>query len=77
MSDFRVTDPKIIPIASRSIRLDGQVTSIRLEGLYWSVLDDVAESQGFSTPELYQSYREVMDIARRATNLPHCCGLRA
>ena len=50
---FAGQDPDNYSYVSRSIRLDGQVTSIRLEGLYWSILDEVAESQGFTTPGFY------------------------
>ena len=60
---FAGQDPENYSYVSRSIRLDGQVTSIRLEGLYWSVLDDVAESQGFRTPEFISKlHREVMEL---------------
>ena len=60
---FAGQDPENYSYVSRSIRLDGQVTSIRLEGLYWSVLDDVAQAQGFTTPEFISKlHREVMDL---------------
>lgn len=60
---FAGQDPENYSYVSRSIRLDGQVTSIRLEGLYWSILDDVAQSQGFSTPEFISKlHREVMEL---------------
>ncbi|NCV52863.1 MAG: DNA-binding protein [Gammaproteobacteria bacterium] len=56
-------DPENYSYVSRSIRLDGQVTSVRLEGLYWSVLDEVAESQGFTTPGFISKlHREVMEL---------------
>ena len=60
---FAGQDPDNYSYISRSIRLDGQVTSIRLEGLYWSILDDVAESQGFSTPAFISKlHREVLEL---------------
>ena len=60
---FAGQDPENYSYVSRSIRLDGQVTSIRLEGLYWSVLDDVAQAQGFTTPEFISKlHREVMEL---------------
>ena len=76
---FAGQDPENYSYVSRSIRLDGQVTSIRLEGLYWSILDEVAEShkvlrrQGLSrscTVRLW-TFR-----ARHKTS-PHCYALRA
>ena len=60
---FAGQDPENYSYVSRSIRLDGQVTSIRLEGLYWSVLDDVAQAQGFTIPEFISKlHREVMEL---------------
>jgi predicted DNA-binding ribbon-helix-helix protein len=60
---FAGQDPDNYSYISRSIRLDGQVTSIRLEGLYWSILDDVAESQGFTTPAFISKlHREVLEL---------------
>ena len=60
---FAGQDPDNYSYVSRSIRLDGQVTSIRLEGLYWSILDEVAESQGFTTPGFISKLRrEVMEL---------------
>ena len=60
---FAGQDPENYSYISRSIRLEGQVTSVRLEGLYWSVLDEVAESQGFTTPEFISKlHREVMEL---------------
>ena len=60
---FAGQDPDNYSYISRSIRLDGQVTSIRLEGLYWSILDDVAESQGFSTPAFISKlHHEVLEL---------------
>ncbi len=33
---------------TRSIRLGGHVTSIRLEALFWQILEKIAASEGFS-----------------------------
>ena len=56
-------NPDNYQCVTRSIRLEGQVTSIRLEGLYWSVLNDVAESQELSTPAFISKlHREVMEL---------------
>jgi predicted DNA-binding ribbon-helix-helix protein len=73
---FAGQDPENYSYVSRSIRLDGQVTSIRLEGLYWSVLDDVAQSQGFTTPEFISKlHREVMELRGAPKTSPHYCAL--
>ena len=36
----------------RNIRLDGQRTSMRLEGKFWLALAEIAERSGVSVPEL-------------------------
>lgn len=60
---FAGQNPENYSCVTRSIRLEGQVTSIRLEGLYWSLLDDVAESQGFTTPAfIAKLHREVTQL---------------
>lgn len=37
---------------TRSIRIDGMVTSVRLETFYWSVVADIAVQQNIEIPEL-------------------------
>jgi len=37
---------------TRSIRIDGTVTSVRLENFYWRVVSDIAERQGLQIPQL-------------------------
>lgn len=37
---------------TRSIRIDGTVTSVRLETFYWRVLTDIAKEQQLRVPEL-------------------------
>jgi predicted DNA-binding ribbon-helix-helix protein len=37
---------------SRSIRLSGHSTSLRLEGSFWRALDNLARDEGLSTPKL-------------------------
>jgi predicted DNA-binding ribbon-helix-helix protein len=40
---------------SRSIRLSGHSTSLRLEGLFWRALDALAEGEGVTTPKLIET----------------------
>jgi predicted DNA-binding ribbon-helix-helix protein len=40
---------------SRSIRLSGHSTSLRLEGYFWRVLDGLARDEGISTPKLIET----------------------
>lgn len=57
---FAGQNPENYSYVSKSVRLEGQVTSIRLEGLYWSILDDLASSEGSTVPAfLAKLHREV------------------
>ena len=40
---------------SRSIRIRGHSTSLRLEACFWRTLDDFARGQGLSTPKLIET----------------------
>ena len=45
------TAPAEYEPVSRSLRLHGAVTSIRLEARFWAILDEMAESEGLTTPK--------------------------
>lgn len=49
---FISADPQLWAHRSRSIRLHGVATSIRLENLFWQVLDDIAARDGYTVPQL-------------------------
>jgi predicted DNA-binding ribbon-helix-helix protein len=54
---------------NRSVRIGGHSTSIQLEAAFWEVLDEIAASQGLSTPKfLSKLYDEALDIHGRVTN---------
>ena len=56
------TDPKEYEPVTRSVRLHGAVTSIRLEARFWSILDEMAEAEGLSTPKfLAKLHDEVLE----------------
>lgn len=61
---------------TRSLRLNGQCTSIRLEGMFWRTLDQIAESEDLSTPQfISRLHSEMIDIhgeARNFTSLLRC-----
>ncbi len=40
---------------SRSIRLSGHSTSLRLEASFWRALDNLAKDEGVSTPKLIET----------------------
>ncbi|MBK8157766.1 MAG: ribbon-helix-helix domain-containing protein [Rhodospirillaceae bacterium] len=59
---FASQDPDIYSSVTRSVRLDGFSTSIRLEALFWSILDQIAEQEGMSTPRFISTlYGEVLE----------------
>ena len=49
---FISADPQLWSHRARSIRLHGVATSIRLENLFWQVLEEIAARDGFSVPQL-------------------------
>lgn len=54
-------DPILYESRTRSIRIDGVLTSLRLENLVWDTLAKMAEAEGSSTNTLIaQLYREVL-----------------
>ena len=54
---------------TRSVRLGGHSTSIRLEAAFWGVLEEVAESQGMSLAKfLTVLYDEVLDLHGEVRN---------
>lgn len=48
---FAGQDPARFESVTRSIRLCGHATSIRLEAAFWSLLDEIAANEGVSTPK--------------------------
>lgn len=59
---FASQDPEIYRTVTRSVRLDGFSTSIRLEALFWSILDQIAEQEGMSTPRFISTlHGEVLE----------------
>ena len=74
-----------IPVAeyeseTRSVRLAGHSTSIRLEMMYWRVLEDLARSQGMTLPRfltvLYDEVLQTHGEARNFASLLRCACLR-
>jgi len=47
---------------SRSIRILGCVTSVKLENEFWRLLDEIAEAEGQTTPKFINTlYKELID----------------
>lgn len=59
---FANQDPKSYAFATRSVRLAGHSTSLRLERQFWDILAEIAARQGMTLPRLLsQLYDEVLE----------------
>lgn len=47
---FAGQDPARYESVTRRLRLNGQSTSIRLERAFWDIVDDIAMTEGTTTP---------------------------
>ncbi len=71
-------DPAEYQPITRSLRLHGAVTSLRLEARFWSILDRMAAAESVSTPRflgtLYDEALEVQgDVGNFASLLRVAC----
>ncbi len=59
---FSGQDPDLYKAVTRSVRLNGYCTSIRLEALFWSILDEIAAREKMTTPRFIGTlYDEVLE----------------
>lgn len=76
---FAAQDPDNYESETRSLRLNGQSTSIRLERVFWSVLNEIAENESLSVPQFVSKlHSEVLEIhgeAQNFTSLLRCACL--
>ena len=77
---FAGQDPVSYQSETRSLRLNGQSTSIRLEVSFWEILDGIADAEGFTTPgfisKLHAEVLELHGEARNFTSLLRCACLQ-
>lgn len=76
---FIGADPALWQSMTRSVRIDGVATSIRLESFFWSVLEDIGERDSMSVGRLIgRLYRESLEEGHPPENftsfLRVCCG---
>ena len=76
---FISADPELYRSRSRSLRLHGVATSLRLETLFWQVLEEIGARDGMSVTQLItRLYDELAeaggDIANFTSFLRVCCG---
>ncbi|MCW2312283.1 ribbon-helix-helix domain-containing protein [Rhodoferax antarcticus] len=66
---FISADPHLYESRTRSVRLHGMATSIRLENLFWNVLDAIARRDGMSVPQLCTKlYDELIEARAEVGN---------
>lgn len=62
-------DPILYESRSRSLRIRGVVTTLRLENQFWDILREIAEEDGMSTNQLISKlYDEVLDYRGEMLN---------
>lgn len=63
-------DPMLYECRSRSVRIHGVVTSIRLENLFWDVLAEIGARDGMTTNQLIvKLYDEIVEFRGEVPNL--------
>ena len=63
-------DPILYEARSRSVRIHGVVTSLRLENLFWDVLGQIAARDGMTTNQLIAKlYDELIEHRGEVPNL--------
>ena len=66
---FAGQDPETYRFVTRSIRINGHCTSVRLEARFWEILEKVAASQGMTVPQFVSElYEEVLEIQGEIAN---------
>lgn len=54
---------------TRRLRLNGQSTSIRLENAFWAIIDEIAQSEGLTTPAFVSKlHAEVLELKGEPEN---------
>ena len=68
-SIFSMIDPKLYTYESRSVRLAGHATSIRLEASFWRILEEIAAAQEVSVGRLLTKlHDEVLAVGGQTVN---------
>ena len=64
------TAPALCTSITRSVRLNGYVTSVRLEKRFWDVLDELAREEGTTTPRFIAAlYSDVLGLRGEVASL--------
>ncbi len=75
---FTSANPDLWQSQTRSMRLDGVVTSLRLEKFFWDILHEIARRDRLSVPQLLSRlYHESLEVGHNIQNytsfLRVCC----
>lgn len=66
---YATTEPNLYATTSKSIRINGHVTSIRLENEFWNILTNIAtESDMTITQFINTLHNEVLELGREIEN---------
>lgn len=66
---YASTEPAMCEAVTRSVRIHGLVTSIRLEARFWEILDEMAAAEGLTTPRfLSVLHDEIMELRGEVRN---------
>lgn len=77
---FINVDPELWVSRTHSLRIDGMVTSVRMENAFWQVLAELAERDGMNLPQMItRLYHESIDAGHdlgNFTSFLRVCALR-
>ncbi|POF30869.1 ribbon-helix-helix domain-containing protein [Roseibium marinum] len=66
---FAGQEPERYASHTRRLRLNGQSTSIRLENSFWQILDQIAATEGVTTPVFISTlHSEVLQLSGEPSN---------
>jgi predicted DNA-binding ribbon-helix-helix protein len=61
---FASQSPDSYAFETRSIRLNGLSTSLRLEKVFWDILEDIATAEGMSVPRFISTLHQEILLLR-------------
>ena len=67
------TAPELYQSVSRSVRINGVVTSLRLELRFWQILDEIAAGEGFTTPQFLGKIHD--EVVAKRGDIPNFASL--
>ncbi|BBI72950.2 hypothetical protein HMSLTHF_23710 [Vreelandella aquamarina] len=77
---FIDADPDLWRSATHSLRIDGMVTSVRMENYFWRLLEEIAQRDGMNTAQMItRLYHESIDAGHdlgNFTSFLRVCALR-